>query len=81
MERKYWVDELFQWTIVEPLRAGGRLFRTADKWVVDGIVDLIALVPRLVGFLLKMTTQRGQLQGYALGMMLGVAVILLWVFA
>ena len=39
------------------------------------------IVPRGVGFLLGWATQRGQLQGYALGMMLGVAVILVWVFA
>ena len=81
MERKYWVDELFQAAIVEPLRAVGRVLKFVDTWVIDGIVGLVGFVPQAGGFALKLSTQRGQLQGYALGMIMGVAVILLWVFA
>jgi NADH-quinone oxidoreductase subunit L len=81
MERKYWVDELFQGVIVEPLRLTGKLFLTLDKYIVDGLVTTVAFVPQVSGFVLKLSTQRGYLQGYALGMVLGVAVILVWVFA
>ena len=81
MERKYWVDELFQGAIVEPLRVVGRLLKFVDTWAIDGVVGLIGFVPQAGGFALKLSTQRGQLQGYALGMVMGVAVILLWVFA
>ncbi|HEX8325643.1 MAG TPA: NADH-quinone oxidoreductase subunit L, partial [Tepidisphaeraceae bacterium] len=81
MERKYWIDELFQAAIVEPLRIAGRGFALLDRWVVDGLVSLVTFVPQLGGFGLKMSTQRGYLQGYALSMLMGVAVILLWVFA
>ena len=81
MERKYWVDELFQGAIVEPLRATGRLLRAVDKFVIDGVVSLVTLVPQAGGFALKVSTQRGYLQGYALAMLTGVAVVLLWVFA
>ncbi|MDB5325572.1 MAG: nuoL [Phycisphaerales bacterium] len=81
MERKYWIDELFQGAIVEPLRAFGKVFLAIDKYVVDGAVAMVAFVPQVTGFGLKLATQRGYLQGYALGMLMGVAVILLWVFA
>ena len=80
MEHKYWIDELFLNTIVRPLRTSGRAFMRADYWIVDGVVGLVALVPQAAGFAVKMTTQRGYLQGYALSMLIGVAVILLWVF-
>ena len=42
-----------------------------------GVVWLIGFVPQLSGFALKLTTQRGYLQGYAATMLLGIAVILL----
>jgi hypothetical protein len=52
----------------------------ADKWVIDLLVGGIAMVPQAAGFALKLSTQRGYLQGYALTMILGVAVILLFIF-
>jgi hypothetical protein len=48
--------------------------------VVDGAVWLIGFVPQLSGFTLKLTTQRGSLQGYALLMLLCIALILLAIF-
>ena len=80
LEHKYWVDEIYQNGIVEPLRALGRGFFAIDRIVVDGIVWLISFVPQASGFALKLTTQRGYLQGYAVTMLFGIAVILLVVF-
>ncbi len=80
LEAKYYVDEIYQAGVVEPLRATGRLFFAMDRIVVDGLVWLAGFVPQLSGFALKLTTQRGYLQGYALTMLLGVVVILLIVF-
>jgi hypothetical protein len=51
-----------------------------DRWIVDGLVGVVGFVPQLSGFALKLSTQRGSLQGYALTMILGVAVILLAMF-
>ncbi len=79
LEQKYWVDEIYQWFIIEPLRLIGRLLGFIDRFVVDGVVFLAGLIPQLAGYALKFSTQRGYLQGYALSMMLGLAVILLWV--
>ena len=80
IENKYWIDEFYQATIVEPLRKIGDIFFTLDKYVVDGLVWLAGFIPQLGGFVLKLTLQRGYVQGYALSMLLGLAIILLVVF-
>jgi NADH-quinone oxidoreductase subunit L len=80
LEAKYWVDEIYQAAIVEPLRSVGRVFFAIDRFVVDGIVWAISFVPMLGGFALKLTTQRGYLQGYAAVMLLGIAIILMVIF-
>ena len=77
LEQKYWVDEIYQAVIVEPLRASGRLFFEIDQKVIDGLVWLIGFAPQGTGFTLKLATQRGQMQGYALTMLLGI-VLILW---
>jgi NADH-quinone oxidoreductase subunit L len=80
LEAKYWVDDIYQAGIVEPLRSVGRAFFAIDRFVVDGIVWAISFVPMLGGFALKLTTQRGYLQGYAAVMLLGIAIILMVIF-
>jgi NADH-quinone oxidoreductase subunit L len=80
LEHKYWVDEIYQAAIVEPLRALGRYFFAFDRFVVDTIVNMLGFIPQFSGFILKLTVQRGYLQGYAAAMLLGVAAILLFVF-
>ncbi len=80
LEAKYWIDEIYQQGIVEPLRWLGRKFYQLDIYVVDGFVWLVGFVPQLFGFTLKLTTQRGSLQGYAAAMLLAVVVILLVLF-
>ena len=80
LEAKYWIDEIYQNGIVEPLRRLGVAFFAIDRMIVDGFVNLVSYLPVVGGFALKLTTQRGYLQGYAVTMLLGVAVILLVVF-
>ena len=80
LEAKYWLDEIYQNGIVEPLRACGRAFFWLDRVLIDGLVTATGFVPQLAGFTLKLTTQRGSLQGYALLMVLGIVVILLILF-
>ena len=80
LENKYWVDEIYQAAIVEPLWRLGQFFYAVDRIVIDGIVWLVGFVPQLSGFTLKLTTQRGYLQGYAGAMALGIVIILLIVF-
>ena len=80
LEGKYWIDEIYENAIVEPLKKLGRAFFIIDQVVVDGIVWMISFIPQASGFALKLTTQRGYLQGYAASMLFGVAVILLVIF-
>jgi NADH-quinone oxidoreductase subunit L len=81
LEAKYFVDEIYQALIVEPLRQAGETFYAIDRFIVDGIVSLIGYVPQFSGFALKLSTQRGYLQGYAATMLLGIAAILLLIFS
>jgi len=80
LEAKYWVDEIYQAAIVEPLRSVGQAFFWIDRFVVDGLVWATSFVPMLGGFALKLSTQRGYLQGYAAVMLLGIAIILMVIF-
>jgi NADH-quinone oxidoreductase subunit L len=80
LDGKFWVDEVYQAGIVEPMRSFGRTLFTLDRWVVDGIVNVIGIVPQASGFVLKIFTQRGYLQGYATFMLLGIVVILVLIF-
>jgi NADH-quinone oxidoreductase subunit L len=77
LEAKYWVDEVYQGFIVEPLRNLGRfLYYVFDTYIVDGLVWVISFIPQAGGFALRFLTQRGYLQGYAATMLFGVLVIL-----
>ena len=80
IENKYWVDEFYDAVIVKPLWRLGQILFAIDRIVVDGLVWVVGFVPQLSGFTLKLTTQRGYLQGYAATMLLGIAVILLIIF-
>jgi NADH-quinone oxidoreductase subunit L len=75
---KYYVDELYQALFVTPLRRLGDLCFATDRYGVDGLVWLVAAVPRAAGGLLRFM-QGGALQGYALSMLIGLAVLVaLW---
>jgi Fe2+ transport system protein B len=57
----------------------GRLFGVVDH-IIDGIINLLAWVPQVGGFFLRLTTQTGYLQRYATAMVLGLVIILLFLF-
>jgi NADH-quinone oxidoreductase subunit L len=78
LENKYFIDELYDTAIVRPLKIMGSLFFAMDRLFIDGIVTLVGFFPRLLGITAR-TSQTGVLQGYALGMVLGLAAILIMV--
>lgn len=80
LDHKYWVDEIYQQGIVEPLRNLGRGFYLFDRAIIDGVVWMISFIPQASGLIIKRSTQRGYLQGYAVTMLFGIAVILLLMF-
>jgi NADH-quinone oxidoreductase subunit L len=81
LDHKFWVDEIYQGLIVTPLRKFGQLLNSVfDRGVIDGLVTLAGGIPQVGGIILKITVQRGFLQGYAAAMLFGVAIILLIIF-
>ncbi|MCC6580082.1 MAG: NADH-quinone oxidoreductase subunit L [Phycisphaeraceae bacterium] len=77
LENKYFIDEIYDRAIVTPLRMIGHLLFVFDRMVIDGVVLLVSYLPRWLGLALQ-PAQRGVLQGYGLGMALGLAVLLGW---
>jgi len=75
---KYYIDEGYQAGIVEPARNAGRLFVGIDDYFVDGLLWVVTAIPRGLGFVLR-GFQTGMLQTYGLCMVLGAALILVWV--
>ncbi|MFH1419367.1 MAG: NADH-quinone oxidoreductase subunit L [Planctomycetota bacterium] len=77
---KYFVDEIYDAAFVRPLRRLGDFCHDVDRYFINGILWLIAAVPRAIGFGLK-GWQQGAMQGYALGMAVGLLLIIWWVLA
>ena len=75
---KYYVDELYDGAIVKPAQRGGRFCVGLDDYGVDGLIWVVTAIPRAVAYLLR-TAQSGLLQGYALSMVAGIAIIVLLV--
>jgi NADH-quinone oxidoreductase subunit L len=80
VENKFYVDEFYQAYVIEPLRFLGKILFAIDQFIVDGVINLLGWIPQLSGFTLKLTVQRGYLQGYATTMLFGVMIILLLIF-
>lgn len=80
---KFFFDELYDWSIVRPIRLLGTLSYLVDRYVVDGIVDLGGKLPVWIGNAGR-RLQTGLLPFYGLMMAIGMIVILglggLWWF-
>jgi len=73
---KYWMDEIYDRIFVKPLRGLGHFFFNTDNYGVDGVIWIVCGVPRCMGACLRYM-QNGALQGYAVGMAVGLVVLLL----
>ncbi len=71
---KYYVDELYSRILIEPARRLGRWCVNSDNFFVDGLVWFVSAVPRGIAYAVR-GTQAGALQGYALTMALGLAIL------
>ncbi|RUS49185.1 NADH-quinone oxidoreductase subunit L [Cohnella sp. AR92] len=76
LERKYYVDELYELAFVRPLAKLGRGLSRFDEAVVDGAVRLVGSSVQAAG---KLNTrlQSGQVQAYALYGVLGAVILIL----
>jgi NADH-quinone oxidoreductase subunit L len=75
---KYYMDEIYDRAFVRPLRGLGKVFFGTDNYGIDGLIWFVTAIPRALGGTLRFL-QHGALQGYALGMAIGLVVLLiLW---
>jgi NADH-quinone oxidoreductase subunit L len=78
---KFYFDEIYSALFVWPLRLVAAVFYWLDRWVIDGLVNLLGRIPPAIGSLMR-SLQMGQVQFYALAMVLGMLLLaaarLLW---
>lgn len=77
---KYYVDEFYEATIIQPIQKTSEkfLWKITDNKIIDGLVNALAkIVDEISGIIRKMQT--GVAQFYALVMMGGIAIALFWI--
>ncbi|MFO0913426.1 MAG: NADH-quinone oxidoreductase subunit L [Pirellulales bacterium] len=78
---KFYIDEIYQALIVKPLKAVAQVAYVVDRWVVDGLVNLVGSIPGWGGRMLR-GLQGGLVSFYGLAMVLAllslVAVRIVW---
>lgn len=75
-KEKYNLDELYEGTVVHPtIKFSDRVLAVFDIKIIDGIVNSVAGIVRLVGSLLRYV-QTGIVSNYALFLILGVILVL-----
>jgi len=80
LANKYYVDELYQIIIVTPVKKIASFSAAIiDKLVIDGAVNGIGSQVRRIGSGLR-TLQTGDLQSYALMMLMGLLVVIFLIF-
>ncbi len=75
-QNKWYVDEFYDAVVRTPLWVLASLFHWFDKLVIDGLVDLFGKLPQWFARAIR-PSQSGVLQGYAVGMAGGLAVVLI----
>ncbi len=78
LNNKWYFDEIYSALLLKPLWILAQLLSYFDRYVIDGMVYIVGFIPQLVGYSLK-PTQRGLLQRYAVGMIAGLAAVVLGV--
>lgn len=76
---KYFVDELYDATVVSPVVDGSRelLWRVADVRMIDGAVNGIGKTARGVGSILRLA-QSGYIRSYAAWVLAGSIIVVAW---
>jgi NADH-quinone oxidoreductase subunit L len=74
-QSKFFIDELYYGLIVWPLKVLAQVCYWIDRWIVDGLVNLLGWIPGVIGSLMR-SLQMGLVQFYATAMVLGVVILL-----
>jgi NADH-quinone oxidoreductase subunit L len=72
---KFFFDQIYAALIVWPLRGLAAMSYWLDRYVIDGLVNLVGHIPAACGAVLR-SLQNGMVQFYALAMMLGLIVLI-----
>jgi NADH-quinone oxidoreductase subunit L len=74
---KYWIDELYDSTVVQPLKWASDhvLWKVIDVWIIDGVVNGVGVFVRGSAALIRMA-QTGSIRTYAASLLVGVVLIL-----
>ena len=73
-QRKWYVDEIYNFLIVRPLFVLSHIFALIDKILIDGLVNALGWIPKALGKTAK-PLQSGYLHDYALRMAGGLAIL------
>ena len=76
--RKFWLDDLFEGLYGRVLLAFSRLIGWIDRYIVDGVLNVISAWTLTSGDDLR-TMQSGRAQDYVYGVAVGLVVLLIWV--
>jgi NADH-quinone oxidoreductase subunit L len=77
---KVFIDPIYYAVIVVPLTLLAKLFYLIDRYLIDGLVNLVGMIPPACGAMVR-SLQTGLVQFYAIMMVLGMLVLaaaLLW---
>jgi NADH-quinone oxidoreductase subunit L len=71
---KFYFDELYEALVVWPLRVLANVLAWIDRWIIDGLVNLVGGIAGGVGYTMR-SMQMGLVQFYALAMILGMLIL------
>jgi NADH-quinone oxidoreductase subunit L len=71
---RFFIDPIYNICVIWPLWLLALVAYWFDRWVIDGLVNLVGRIPIAVGSMLR-SLQNGLVQFYALAMMLGMLVL------
>ncbi|HVA48173.1 MAG TPA: NADH-quinone oxidoreductase subunit L [Pirellulales bacterium] len=71
---RFFIDAIYNVFVIWPLWMLAQSAYWFDRWVIDGLVNLVGKIPLAVGSALR-SLQNGLVQFYALAMMLGMLVL------
>jgi len=72
---KFFLDEIYAVLVVWPLRATAAVCDAADRWLVDGLVNVLGRIPVWAGGLMR-ALQMGLVPFYGLAMLLGILTLI-----
>jgi NADH-quinone oxidoreductase subunit L len=77
---KYFVDEIYETTVVKPIVKGSQniLWKVADNKIIDGFINSTAAFIQSLGEKIR-KVQTGVAQSYALVMIVGIFLALMWI--